>query len=152
MIRKFKFEDEIYRSLSCLPMAARRKLDTLGIKIGLAQWEQLGRGERLMICHAPIASDDEREALRMFIAEATARNGSAPKPLPDEARQSASPPAQPPALLIRNARAAGVALGDTAWAAMDDDQRYVLMKLGNAEKPSHKFAAALSEFIAPGRI
>ncbi len=30
MIRKFKFEDQIYESLSCLPMAARRKLDALG--------------------------------------------------------------------------------------------------------------------------
>jgi hypothetical protein len=33
-------------------MAVRRKLDRLGIKIGLEQWELLGRGERLMICHA----------------------------------------------------------------------------------------------------
>ena len=56
MIRKFQFEAEIYDSLSCLPMAARRKLDELGIKIGFDQWQQLGRGERLMICHAPTAS------------------------------------------------------------------------------------------------
>ena len=64
MIRKFKFEDEIYESLNCLPMAARRKLDALGVKLSLAQWEQLGRGERLMICHAPSASEEERSALR----------------------------------------------------------------------------------------
>jgi len=56
MIRKFKFEDEIYESLNCLPMAARRKLDALGVKLSLARWEKLGRGERLMICHAPSAS------------------------------------------------------------------------------------------------
>jgi hypothetical protein len=67
MIRKFKFEHQIYESLNCLPMAARRKLDALGIKISLAQWEQLGRGERLMICHAPSGSEDERQALRTFI-------------------------------------------------------------------------------------
>ena len=67
MIRKFKFEDEIYNSLSCLPMAARRKLDQLGLKIGFDQWQQLSRGERLMICHAPIASEDETEALRTFV-------------------------------------------------------------------------------------
>ena len=34
MIRRFKFEDEIYESLNCLPMAARRKLDALGVKLG----------------------------------------------------------------------------------------------------------------------
>jgi hypothetical protein len=148
MIRKFKFEDEIYQSLSCLPMAARRKLDALGIKIGLAQWEQLGRGERLMICHAPSASEEERAALKMFIEEVTvARTGSAPKTLPDDVRASAYPPANPPDLLARNSRAAGIKLDDTAWASMDDDERYALMKLGNTEKVSHNFAAALSEFL-----
>jgi hypothetical protein len=43
MIRKFKFEHQIYESLNCLPMAARRKLDALGIKISLAQWDDFGR-------------------------------------------------------------------------------------------------------------
>ena len=148
MIRKFKFEDEIYQSLSCLPMAARRKLDALGIKIGLAQWEQLGRGERLMICHAPSNSEEEREALRIFIEEATlARTGTAPKTLPDAVRQSANPPTQLPDLLARNARATGLNLDDAAWSSMDDDQRYALMKLGDTEKPSHNFAAALTEFL-----
>ena len=52
MIRKFKFEAGIHEWLNCLPMAARRKLDGSRDKLHLAQWEQLGRGERLMICHA----------------------------------------------------------------------------------------------------
>ncbi len=47
-------------------MVARRKLDELGIKIGFDDWGKLSRGERLMICHAPIASEDERGALRLF--------------------------------------------------------------------------------------
>jgi hypothetical protein len=41
MIRKFKFEAEIYESSNRLPMAARRKLDVVGIKLHLAQWERL---------------------------------------------------------------------------------------------------------------
>src|SRR5258708_38141998 len=86
MIRKFKFEAEIYESLNCLPMAARRKLDAVGIKLHLAQWEQLGRGERLMICHAPADSEEEQRALRTFIEEvALARTGSPAKILPDDA-------------------------------------------------------------------
>ena len=153
MIRKFKFEDEIYESLNCLPMAARRKLDALGVKLSLAQWAQLGRGERLMICHAPNASEEERHALRTFIEEAAiARTGLAPKTLPDEARRSADPPAHLPELLARNAQAAGIKLDDQAWSAMDDDQRYALIKLGNTEQPSHNFAAALEEFLSAGRF
>ena len=80
MIRKFKFEDEIYNSLSCLPMAARRKLDQLGLKIGFDQWQQLSRGERLMICHAPIAAADEIEALRIFVNDVMmAKCGATPE-------------------------------------------------------------------------
>lgn len=148
MIRKFRFEDEIYASLSCLPMAARRNLDMLGIKIHRAQWERLGRGEKLMICHAPSSNEEEREALRTFIVEAIAsRTGSAPHELPDEARRSAAPPAQVPPILVRNASAKGFELDDEAWAMMDDDQRYALMKLGGSDKPRPKFAAALTEFL-----
>jgi len=47
MMRQFKFEDEIHRTLSCVPMAVRRKLDKVGVKISLDQWQALGRGERL---------------------------------------------------------------------------------------------------------
>ena len=147
MMRKFQFEEEVYESLSCLPMAARRKLDQLGIKIGLEQWQQLARGERLMICHAPTASEEEADALRLFINEVTlAKCGSKPKDLPEEKRQGVKPPASVPAQLVESAQASGVALTQAAWAALDDDQRYVLIKLG-VEKQSHKLKAALNEFV-----
>ena len=148
MIRKFKFEAEIYESLNCLPMAARRKLDAAGIKLHLAQWEQLARGERLMICHAPADSEEERSALRTFIAEvALARTGSPAKILPDDARRSAIPPDHPPRVLVQHARSFDIELNDTAWAALDDDQRYALIKLGDSERPSHNLGLALQEFF-----
>ena len=147
MIRKFKFEDEIYDSLSCLPMAARRKLDQLGLKIGFDQWQQLSRGERLMICHAPIAAPDETEALRLFVNDVMlAKCGAAPKDLPPEKRLGVNPPAMVPAQLVESAQKSGVALTQAAWAALDDDERYALIKLG-VEKESHKLKAALDEFL-----
>jgi hypothetical protein len=147
MIRKFKFEDEIYNSLSCLPMAARRKLDHLGLKIGFEQWQHLSRGERLMICHAPIATEDEVDALRLFVHEVMlAKCGSAPKALPEEKRQGVNPPAAVPPRLVESAQKSGVALTQAAWSALDDDERYALIKLG-VEKESHKLKAALEEFV-----
>ena len=148
MIRKFRFEAEIYESLSCLPMAARRKLDAVGIKLHLAQWERLGRGERLMICHAPADSEDERNALRTFIEEvALARTGSPAKILPNDARRSANPPNHPSQALVQHAQAFGFELNDKAWAILDDDQRYALIKLGDSETPSHNLELALQEFF-----
>jgi len=149
MIRKFEFEADIYESLNCLPMAARRKLDALGIKVHLAQWEQFGRGERLMICHAPADTEEERSALRTFIEEvAIARTGSPAQVLLEEVRQSASPPPHPPLSLVQNARAFGFELDGEAWATLDDDQRYALMKLGDVKKPSHNLKPALREFLS----
>jgi hypothetical protein len=149
MIRKFEFEAEIYKSLNCLPMAARRKLDALGIKVHLEQWEQFGRGERLMICHAPADTEEERTALRTFIEEvAVSRTGSPAQVLPEEVRQSAYPPAHPPLMLVQNARASGVELNAEAWAQLDDDQQYALIKLGDTTKPSHNLKPALLEFFS----
>src|SRR4030088_2741309 len=105
MIRKFKFEAEIYESLNCLPMAARRKLDAVGIKLHLAQWEQLGRGE-LMICLAPAGSQEGERPLRAAIEEgARAPTDPPAKILSDDARRSANPPDHPPQVLVQHVRA-----------------------------------------------
>ena len=70
MIREFKFEDEMHTTLACVPMAVRRKLDRVGVKISLEQWQLLGNGERLAICHLPVDSADECDAVGVFIREA----------------------------------------------------------------------------------
>ena len=148
MIRQFQFEAEIYESLSCVPMQARRKLDAVGIKVGLAQWQRLGRGERLMICHAPANSPEECAALRLFINEATMeRAGSPPKELPEEVRCGATPPATPPDRLLNHARALGKEITQDLWNSLDQDERYALVKLGDAERPSHNLKSALAEFF-----
>jgi hypothetical protein len=148
MIRKFKFESDLYQSLACLPMAARRKLDAVGIKIGRVDWNKLGRGERLMICHAPADSGDEIDALKLFIADLMkSRCGSEPKILPADIRVSATPPDKIPDMLAEAARSAGVPISDSAWASLDADQRYALIKLGGSPKRSHNFKQALAEFI-----
>src|SRR5271155_1079067 len=150
MIRKFKFEDEMHESLQCVPMAVRRKLDRVGLKIGLKQWKSLDRGERLAICHFPVDSSEECDSLGVFIREAMKRRfGVEPKALTDAQRASAEPPASPPSRVVANARAQGFDLSVEAWSQLDSDERVALMKLGDAETPSHNLGAALKEFGVP---
>ena len=150
MIRKFKFEDDMHESLQCVPMAVRRKLDRVGLKIGLEQWKALGHGERLAICHIPTDSGEECDALAFFIRETmTRRFGVEPKTLPEPARASAEPPANPPNQLVTHAHAAGFNLSGTVWARLDADERFALVKMGGLAKPSHNLAAALKEFGVP---
>lgn len=150
MIRKFKFEDEMHESLQCVPMAVRRKLDRVGLKIGLEQWKSLDRGERLAICHLPVDFAEELDALGVFIREAMQRRfGVEPKQLTDAQRASAEPPASPPSRVVANARAQGFDLNAKAWSQLDGDERFALMKMGDAETPSHNLGAALKEFSVP---
>jgi hypothetical protein len=150
MIRKFKFEDEMHESLQCVPMAVRRKLDRVGLKIGLEQWKSLDRGERLAICHFPVDSAEETEGLSVFIREAMKRRfGVEPKTLTEAQRASAEPPSSPPGRVVANARAAGFDLSAGAWSQLDDDERFALLKMGDAETPSHNLAVALKEFSVP---
>jgi hypothetical protein len=151
MMRQFNFEAEIYQSLNCLPMAARRKLDRLGLKISLEQWQRLSRGERLMICHAPAITPEECDALKLFLEEVSvARTGIPLNPLSDQSRKEAEPPPEPPEALVANAQALGVAVNKRKWEQLDDDERYALVKLGSTPRPSHNFKAALDELLIPG--
>ena len=82
MIRKFKFEDEVHHNLACVPMAVRRKLDRVGVKVSLEQWQALAQHERLAICHLPTSTDEERDTLRTFLKETVqARAGTPTTPL-----------------------------------------------------------------------
>jgi hypothetical protein len=147
MMREFKFEEEMRNSLACVPMAVRRKLDRVGVKIGLKQWQALGRGERLAICHLPIDRDDERQALELFISEAVERAcGERPTTLAASERAIAEPPRTLPAEVAAAARAEGVGLDQAAWERLDEDERYALIKLGGGARHSHNLAAALAEF------
>jgi hypothetical protein len=148
MIRRFKFEDEVHISLACVPMAVRRKLDLVGVKISLEQWQALAQHERLAICHLPTNSDEERSAVQTFLEEAVrARAGTPTKPLSEEVKRSSEPPAAVPVQLVENAKAAGVTLAQSAWDRLDADERYALIKLGGGAEQSHNFVAALRELL-----
>ena len=148
MIRRFNFEDEVHHSLACVPMAVRRKLDRVGVKVSLEQWQALAQHERLAICHLPTDSDEERGAVRTFLEETVrARSGTAAKALSEEVRRSAEPPAAPPVRLIENAKAAGITLSQSAWDRLDADERYALIKLGGGADQSHNFVTALRELL-----
>jgi hypothetical protein len=148
MIRRFKFEDEVHHSLACVPMAVRRKLDRVAVKVSLEQWQALAQHERLAICHLPTESDEERGVLRIFLEETVrARSGAATKALSEDVRRSAEPPVAPPERLVENALTAGITLSQAVWERLDADERYALIKLGGGAEQSHNFVTALRELV-----
>lgn len=149
MIRRFKFEGNIAENLDCVPMAVRRKLDRVGLKISLKQWQQLLRIDRLAICHLPANLEEEREVLGQFIRESLGRIAGEPGVLPAEVQEQAEPPPNPPEDLVQRAEALGFSLNAAAWTRLDPDERYALTKLGSGAEASHNLAAALKEMLNP---
>jgi hypothetical protein len=146
MFRHFHFEEDIYCTLDCVPMTVRRKLDRIGLKVHLAQWQALGPGERLAICHLPADQADECEAMRTFVVEAVKRSsGVEPNDLPPDQCRTAEPPSEVPQSLMADAASAGAVLTQAMWDRLDGDERYMLTKL---EKRGDKLAIALRELFA----
>jgi hypothetical protein len=146
MMREFMFEEEMHQSLAGVPMAVRRKLDRVGVKIGLKQWQALGRGERLAICHLPIDHENQRETLNLFITEAVERAcGEQPKTRRKRARHRRTAPHTLPAEVAAQ-RAPRARLDQAAWERLDADERHALINLVGGARHSHNLAAALAEF------
>jgi len=65
----FQFEQEFIEDLRCIPMIVRFKLDTCGIKLKLAQWNQFSEDEREQFTFQPCSSEDEIEDYREFLQD-----------------------------------------------------------------------------------
>src|SRR5258708_39995598 len=98
MYLRFAFEDGA-ETLEYMAQSMRRKLDLVGVKIGLKGWQAMTRAERLALAHFPVDTDDERAAflqvLRGFAQRAGAQGETvaagalrarAQKRVPDTAR------------------------------------------------------------------
>jgi hypothetical protein len=141
MFKLFKFEKEIDEKLALVPMTARRKLDLVGLKIHLKEWTALTLSERLVICHFPVSSREEREVLAAFLKEAVARHSGA-QPAPCEPLTEDAPDALPDRVAKRFAE---LALPAALWRQFDPDQRFVLAKFAR-DSSVERFLAAWKEF------
>jgi hypothetical protein len=148
MSRNFRFETQLNADLSCLPIAARQKLDALGIKVSRDQWLALEMDERRKINDLPAESDSEKRKFAEFVDEIVRRrSGKSPSQLTIDQRAAAVPTGALPQAITDKAREHGFKLDSALWAKLDYDQRYVLLKFGSDERRRRKFAAALKEFL-----
>ena len=82
----FDFESDFAGALYCIPMAVRLKLDNVGVKVSLKQWNKLARDERDQLLLGPCETPADRRAFRdQLVAAIEARTGDKPSELPVEA-------------------------------------------------------------------
>lgn len=139
MFRRFNFETDIDDKLELVPMTVRRKFDLVGLKIHLKQWAALTLAERRVVCHLPVASQEEREVLAAFLRGAISRDtGAEPSAM---APATDAPPEVTPDRV--GEMISLHKLEPARWRQFDAEQRFALEKCA---KDTGRFLAAWNEF------
>ncbi len=143
----FEFEADFTASLRCIPMIVRYKLDTCGVKLKLAHWNQLSQSARQQLVTAPCNTPADAAAYRSQLCDwVQDQTGELPSDLPLEAQPAWMEAAQIPASVAAAAMAVGQALTLTQWAELSPLQRFALIKLSRSQHENANFLPALREF------
>ncbi len=144
--RIFGFEADFAGDLRCIPMAVRRKLDLVGVKLGLPHWQRLSPEERQRL----LAWPDDREELGRLGDWLRQRTAAMPegvaKPLPPACQEPWQQRESCPELLRQACRDLGLQLDAAGWSRLDELQRFALLKLSRAGHEHRNLPQALAEF------
>ncbi|WP_216900647.1 nitrate reductase associated protein [Synechococcus sp. CCY 9618] len=142
----FGFEADFVGDLRCIPMAVRRKLDLVGVKLKLSHWSQLGEAERQRLLAWP-DDDGALEALDQWLKQRTAAmaEGAAGR-LEPASHASWQQAEAAPEVLLASCRQLGLVLPPHAWGRLDELQRFALVKLSHPGHEHRNLPRALAEF------
>jgi hypothetical protein len=144
--RCFDFEADFVGDLRCIPMAVRRKLDLVGVKLKLSHWSQLSEAERQGLLawpdDAPALADLDR-----WLAGRTAAMKEGPAGRLEPARGA---PWQRddavPQVVLDSCRQLGRPFPADGWGKLDELQRFALVKLSHPGHEHRNLPRALAEF------
>jgi hypothetical protein len=144
----FSFERETHETLAFMPFAVRRKLDLAGVKLSLEGWTALSLDDRRALRDLRVEAPAEVAAFLDRLQTAAARLKIPVSALPDA---PADPPWRTPSVpssIRARIDELGAALPDDRWAALDDEDRYVLFRLAEKRRDPERLLAALREIPA----
>lgn len=143
----FKFESDFVNTLHCIPMQVRFNLDTCGIKLKLAHWNQLGDEERQTLVEKPCGTASEIVAYGNFLQGLVVEKTGSPA---GEIAVESAPPWMNanniPATIKQKAAEFGVNIAMEQWAQLTPLQRFALIKLSRPNHENKNFYPALEEF------
>lgn len=147
-IRFFDFEADFVRTLRCVPMIVRFKLDVCGIKLSLRAWNRFSLATRSRLVAMGVAHADEVDTYRSLLTSAIVDVGEPVVTLDPMGRPAWMEDASPlPGAVASKAQALQVPLnGPSQWRQLDALQRFALVKLTRGGHENENFLPALREF------
>jgi len=127
-------------------MAVRRKLDLAGVKLKLQHWSELSERERSGL----LAWGDDAaaiESLREHLLERTrGLSAGQARELPRPSGEPWQRPERLPEVLAASCAQLGLQMQADGWSALDELQRFALVKLSHPGHEHRNLPRALAEF------
>lgn len=147
MAQYFEFESDFVKTMRCIPMQVRFRLDAVGIKLGLKEWARLSPEEKRELAEMPGDTADELKNYHAHLTQLIqTRYGTAAREIPVEEHPAWADTSAVPAELRQRAGEYGVTITTEQWAALDPLQRFALVKLYRPGHEHMNFVPALKEF------
>ncbi|WP_255011642.1 nitrate reductase associated protein [Cyanobium sp. Cruz-8D1] len=142
----FGFEADFVGDLRCIPMAVRRKLDLVGVKLKLSHWGDFSDQERQRL----LAWLDDPGALAELDHWLGQRTAGTATGAAGRLEPACGAPWQqgdaPPEVLLASCQQLGLSLPANAWGGLDELQRFALVKLSHPGHEHRNLPRALAEF------
>ena len=143
----FEFEADFVDYWRYIPMQVRYKLDTCGIKLKLAEWNQMNQESRQNLAILPCDTDGQIHDYRHYIQELVLQlTGKPVAELPIETHPAWMDNTAIPSSIHAKAHEIGVIITTEDWASLTSLQRFALIKLSRPSHENKNFLPALQEF------
>lgn len=147
MIEFFEFEADFMDSWRCIPMQVRYKLDTCGIKLKLAEWNQMNQESRQNLMTLPCNIHSEIDGYRNYIQDLVWQlTGKSVVELPIDPHPAWEDINIIPDSVQKKAEEIGVIITVESWGSLTNLQRFALIKLSRSSHENKNFLPALKEF------
>lgn len=150
MFYRYRFESEIYPTLSRIPLHVRMKLDLTGVKISLKHWLAFSMEERAALCHLPVEIEEEKTTfvsyLDFLLRRYFGKKAVLIPPVKDPPWEDLN--RIPDSVHVMSEKAGG-GVTSQEWRRWNSCQRYALFKLTGSKNEPEQFFQALHEFRSP---
>lgn len=143
----FKFEDDFVSSLRCIPMVVRYKLDTCGVKLKLAHWNQFPLSIRQQLVEQPAETEEDITTYRNLLRDLANQYTDIPlKDLPIDSNPPWLDVDQVPDAVNDKAAEINLKISQEQWEELTSLQRFALIKLSRSSHENANFFPAMKEF------
>jgi hypothetical protein len=147
-IEYFDFEEDfIEENMRCIPMTIRYKMDKVGIKLKLSEWNKFTTPERLELAVKKCSTNKEQATYSSYLSVLIRKyTGNAPTLITANTFAFCENTEKVPDLLKEKTSEFGWKLSITQWMHLTILQRYALIKLCRPGHENKNFPIAFKEF------